>query len=109
MAFNDLCECLYSFIQRQMREVNGVIESNSGHTVFTDRGFGSASEAFNLPATNNFNVSNSTLVMTVFVVLMMTVLLIMRSNNSEDPAAEKRAGGRGPEGHDEKKDPGYLQ
>eukprot|EP00954_Amorphochlora_amoebiformis_P028628 1391971-Amorphochlora_amoeboformis.AAC.1 len=27
MAFNDLCECLYSFIQRQMREVNGVIES----------------------------------------------------------------------------------
>mmetsp|Transcript_15789 Transcript_15789/g.29985 ORF Transcript_15789/g.29985 Transcript_15789/m.29985 type:complete len:107 (-) Transcript_15789:1913-2233(-) len=106
MAFNDLCECLYSFIQRQMREVNGVIESNSGHTVYTDRGFTSASEAFNLPATNNFEVSNTTLVTTVFVVLMMSVLLLMGRQNQPEPTTDKHPRG---DGSDEKKDRGFLQ
>uniref|UniRef100_A0A7S4DEQ1 Uncharacterized protein n=1 Tax=Lotharella globosa TaxID=91324 RepID=A0A7S4DEQ1_9EUKA len=106
MAFNDLCECLYSFIQRQMREVNGVIESNSGHTVYTDRGFNSASEAFNLPATNNFEVSNTTLVTTVFVVLMMSVLLLMGRQNQPEPVNDKHPRR---DGSDEKKDRGFLQ
>jgi len=89
-----------------MREVNGVIESNNGHTVFTDRGFSSASEAFAMPASNDMDVSNTTLVTTVFVVLMMTALLVMRNGHrSEDPAAEKNPRG----GPDEKKDRDYLQ
>mmetsp|Transcript_18428 Transcript_18428/g.33027 ORF Transcript_18428/g.33027 Transcript_18428/m.33027 type:complete len:108 (-) Transcript_18428:617-940(-) len=107
MAFNDLCECLYSFIQRQMREVNGIVESNNGHTVFTDRGFGSASEAFNLPATNSFEMSNTMLVTTVFVVLMMTLLLMMRQHRPEDPSVEKKQPDRRDD-RDEKKDR-YLQ
>jgi len=89
-----------------MREVNGVIESNSGHTVYTDRGFSSASEAFNLPSTNNFDVSNTTLVTTVFVVLMMTVFLMMRANNSENATVEK---GSPREDRDEKKDGDLIQ
>uniref|UniRef100_A0A6U3E3Q9 Uncharacterized protein n=1 Tax=Bigelowiella natans TaxID=227086 RepID=A0A6U3E3Q9_BIGNA len=108
MAFNDLCECLYSFIQRQMREVNGVIESNNGHTVFTDRGFSSASEAFSLPQNNNVEVSNTMIVTTVFIGLMITMLLTMRGSNNqiEDPSTQKPQRDRE---FDEKKDRDFLQ
>ena len=103
MSFNDLCECVYPFIQRQMREVNGIMESNSGHTVYTDRGFSSAEEAFGLPRARGGEISSTTIVTAVFVVLMVSVLLLMSSRR---PAStEKPRGSRGGGGADEKKRP----
>ena len=58
--------------------VNGIMESNNGHTVYRPRLL-ERREAFGLLRARGGEISSTTIVTAVFVVLMVSVLLLMSS------------------------------
>eukprot|EP00455_Lapot_gusevi_P004907 TRINITY_DN1204_c0_g1_i3.p2 TRINITY_DN1204_c0_g1~~TRINITY_DN1204_c0_g1_i3.p2 ORF type:complete len:105 (-),score=13.27 TRINITY_DN1204_c0_g1_i3:253-567(-) len=96
MSWNNLCECVYQHIRRQLAVVNGIVQNVNNQEYVAHDG---NAQAFNLqrPAGNALSgISDNVLLTIVFVVLMTFVMLAMRRPSPAAPAPVQKPRNSGP-------------